>query len=207
VARILAFTDPHGDLEAVASILDLAARERPDLVVCPGDISTFGEDYEAFLDRLAGLGREVLFTPGNHDNDRAVRDILRRYPWVRNLENRRLEAAGIAVAGLPGSEPFWPDGREDAAEVRRSLDALGPRDRARPLLLLTHFPPWRSALSGLTYLTPDSGGSMTVRKIVEALEPDLLVCGHYHQDFGKTDRIGPTRLVNPGPRGALLALG
>lgn len=206
MATILAFTDPHGDLEAAAAILALAARERPDLVVCTGDVSTFGRDYEAFLDRLAGLGREILFTPGNHDSDRAVRDILQRYPWIRTLENRRVEAAGLAVAGLPGSEPFWPDGREDAEALRRSLDALGPRDRARPLLLLTHFPPWRCALSGLKHFTSDSGGSMTVRKIAEALEPDLLVCGHYHQDFGGTDVLGPTRLVNPGPRGTILTL-
>ncbi len=47
---------------------------------------------------------------------------------------------------------------------------------------------------------------MTVRKIVEALQPDLLVWGRYHQDFGKIDTLGLTLLVNPGPRGAILTL-
>lgn len=45
---------------------------------------------------------------------------------------------------------------------------------------------------------------MTVRKVVEALKPDLFICGHYHQDFGKSDQQGSTRLVNPGPNGLIL---
>lgn len=31
MARILAFTDPHGKLDAAAAILEMADREKPDL--------------------------------------------------------------------------------------------------------------------------------------------------------------------------------
>jgi Icc-related predicted phosphoesterase len=42
LVRILAFTDPHGHLEAYQNIRKLADDERPDVMVCGGDFSFFG---------------------------------------------------------------------------------------------------------------------------------------------------------------------
>jgi Icc-related predicted phosphoesterase len=77
-------------------------------------------------------------------------------------------------------------------------------DRKKPLVLLTHYPPSGTRVSGVSVLTLDSGGSRLVRRIVEALRPALVVCGHYHQDFGKEAHVGETRIVNPGPGGRIL---
>src|SRR5206468_190392 len=58
----------------VANLLDRAIREinamAPDLVVCSGDLTTFGYRQEyvqarAYLDRIAC--RDVITIPGNHD--------------------------------------------------------------------------------------------------------------------------------------------
>jgi hypothetical protein len=38
---------------------------------------------------------------------------------------------------------------------------------------------------GTSVVPPDSGRSRLVRQIVEALRPELVICGHYHQDSGK----------------------
>lgn len=205
VARILAFTDPHGERPAARAILELARREKPDLVLCAGDISVFGNGHEPFLRDLGDLGQDVLFVPGNHESPDDARQMELRFPFMKDVTFKTVEAAGVRIAGLTGADrAFWPGGRADAGMVSNAEILWGALDRAKPLVLMSHYPPFRTAISGVTYLTPDSGGSMTVRRIVEKLEPALFISGHYHQDFGKEDRLGPTRLVNPGPNGMIL---
>ena len=36
------------------------------------------------------------------------------------------------------------------------------------------------------------------------LKPDLVISGHLHETAGKEDKIGKTRLINPGPFGKIL---
>lgn len=43
VIRILAFTDTHEDRVAAKSIVALARREKPDVIVSADDVSYFGE--------------------------------------------------------------------------------------------------------------------------------------------------------------------
>jgi Icc-related predicted phosphoesterase len=41
-------------------------------------------------------------------------------------------------------------------------------------------------------------GSTAVRAFIEREQPDLVLCGHIHESRGE-DRIGRSRIVNPGP--------
>jgi Icc-related predicted phosphoesterase len=203
VTRILAFTDPHGELRSAAAILDLARRERPDLILCPGDFTYFGTRYDGFLTRLKELAQDVLYVNGNHEDASTPEKIQVWYPFMRNVEDKIVESSTVRVAGLPATGEYWPGERFDEDALNSALALLSTKG-SKPLILLSHYPPTRTAVSGTTYLTPDSGGSALVRKIVETLRPALFLCGHYHQDFGKEDKLGPTRLVNPGPDGKIL---
>lgn len=203
MTRILAFTDPHGDLGAADAIVELARRARPDLIVCAGDFTYFGTRFERFLDRLRELGTEILYVSGNHENEDSARAVECWYPFMKCVEYQVLEKAGVRVGGLPGTAEFWPG---EAADYGAVTTATGMLQHApgSPFILLSHYPPWMSKISGVSVMTPDSGGSKTVLRILDSLKPALLVCGHYHQDFRKEDRIGATRLVNPGPSGMIL---
>jgi len=206
MTRILAFTDPHGEARALEGILEQAGQSHPDLVVCAGDISLCGKDYESFVSGLGKLGQPVHFVTGNHDVPPVAADIAARFPYMRDIGDRLVEVSRLRLLGLADCEAYLPGGRVDPALLAKVLALEAPSDRTKPLVLVGHYPPWKSAISGIRFLTAESGGSRLVRSIVEALQPTLMITGHYHQDFGREDRLGPTRLVNPGPAGTLFDL-
>ena len=41
-------------------------------------------------------------------------------------------------------------------------------------------------------------GSVVVRRIIDREQPDLVLCGHIHEARA-VDKIGRTRIANPGP--------
>lgn len=212
--RVLALTDPHGDLEAAEETLSLARRRPPDIVACSGDITCFGEKGEAYLERLALLGKPIYFVRGNHETAATLLRLSSAFPFLKDV-SRRLETARdvqiVGLAGEPDVDPFGPYRRTLADEI---LGALPPVDPSRPLLLVSHYPPAGTRCDGLKrhpgkdqpidLPAGDEGGSRLVRRMAEALRPDLLVCGHYHAFFGTEARLGPTWIVNPGPRGRIL---
>lgn len=203
MTKILAFTDPHGSMASALKIIELARREQPDLIVCPGDFSYFGSRFDGFLTKLRELGQDILYVDGNHETEETRSNLQIWYPYMRNVEYRIVEASSVRIAGLPATGEYWPGEQVDLSAVRVATSRLGAQSK-KPLVLLSHYPPTRTAISGTTYMTPDSGSSALVRHIVEALQPALFFCGHYHQDFGKEDRLGTSRLINPGPDGQLI---
>ncbi len=44
-------------------------------------------------------------------------------------------------------------------------------------------------------------GSAAILEAIEAKQPPLAVCGHIHESWGQESQVGPTRIVNLGPRG------
>ena len=79
------------------------------------------------------------------------------------------------------------------------LEDAGRRGRAdRPLPAVR---PRRHLLGG------EHLGSRAILQAIEASEPSLAVCGHIHESWGAESRMGPTRIVNLGPDGALLDVG
>lgn len=207
MTRLLAFTDPHGSLVAAHQIVALARREQPDLIVCAGDYSEFGTHFDGFFSLLRELGREILYVNGNHEDESTDTRVRASYPFLRPLEGKVLELAGLRLAGLPATTEFWPGAGLDQDRLEQTLLELslappGPG----PLVVLSHFPPQGSPLTGTRFLTPDSGGSPLVRRIVERLKPALVISGHYHQDFGREADFLGGRLVNPGPEGRIITV-
>lgn len=156
-----------------------------------GDITHFGGQAEArsILDPLRARCR-VLAVAGNCDRPEVARYLeeedlhLEGHP--RCLEGIWLVGIG---AGLPfGDCPFERDEDEYAALCH----SLPLHDG---MLLVSHQPPW-----GKVCDRTRSGnvGSRSIRAWVERARPQLLLCGHIHEGKGE-ERIGPTRVVNPGP--------
>jgi len=199
--KVLAFTDPHGDVQDARTLVDLAIRERPDLIVCAGDFSLFGNNWRGLFETLCLLGRRVLLVGGNHDSDGLMATVTHEYPFLVDVAYQTVEERGVLVGGVPGYDrDFWPSRKADDDMVALARELWGRRDPPKPFVFLTHYPP-AGAVDGLSRPTPDSGGSATVAAIIRAIQPDLVVTGHYHQDFGSWERLGNVWVVNPGPSG------
>ena len=63
--RYAVFSDIHGNLEALETVLADAARHRPEAYACLGDVVGYGPDPNECVARVRSLGGDVI--AGNHD--------------------------------------------------------------------------------------------------------------------------------------------
>lgn len=49
-------------------------------------------------------------------------------------------------------------------------------------------------------------GSTSVLEVIERKRPALVICGHIHECWGNEAAIGPTPVINVGPKGRLLEI-
>lgn len=204
--KVLAFTDPHGDVQNARKVVEMAFRECPDLIVCSGDFSIFGNNWRGLFDALSRMKRRIHIIGGNHEADGLMRSLVGEYPFLVDVAYTTVEESGTLIGGIPGYDrDFWPSRKSDDDVVVMAREIWRGRDRLKPFVFLTHYPP-AGAVDGLSIPTPDAGGSATVAAVIRAIEPDLVIAGHYHQEFGSWGRIGEVWVVNPGPSGHTLRL-
>ncbi|MBS3097214.1 hypothetical protein J4209_00295 [Candidatus Woesearchaeota archaeon] len=43
-----------------------------------------------------------------------------------------------------------------------------------------------------------------IKTFILKVKPDLAISGHLHENAGKEDKIGKTKIVNPGPFGKII---
>lgn len=194
--KIIALTDIHGRVQAA----DLIANDlkSADLVILPGDLTTFGKREEAaqIVDTVRKYNPNVLAVMGNCDYPE-VEQYLNDEGLCIHRDHRRVN--GVIFAGLGGSLKCpiptlneWTE--EQVAEHLEAAVKGAPADV--PLVLVSHQP----ARNTITDLAANGGhvGSTAVREFIERRKPILCLSGHIHEAQG-TDSIGPTTLVNPGP--------
>ena len=186
---------------AVGYILDT----KPDLAVCTGDLTSSGQPGEfervkKILKPLIDSPIPLVYTPGNHD-------CYVKRPWcvkamkeaVFEVNQKRftfdemplkLELSGAEVIMLNTSRPSnllcsW--GFVDRRDSRK-IAAFCREEKGVPRILVTHYPlmedhKWlrvRHALFGQGELV----------KLVKEKKIDLVLCGHVHKHFLKTDEKG-----------------
>ena len=186
--RIYVASDIHASAHATRMIRDHLREHVPDVFVAAGDLTNFGPVSFA-RELLSGAGVPTLAVPGNCD-PRGLLAVLRDLGV--DLHGRKANVAGRTFVGLGGSKPtpFGTPFELSEREIEETLQrVMEPR-----AVLVSHPPP-----HGLvdTIRSGAHVGSVAVRRIVEAFEPPLVLCGHIHEARGIA-RLGPTTIVNPG---------
>jgi 3',5'-cyclic AMP phosphodiesterase CpdA len=116
VFRIAQFSDLHcGETYFEASLLERAIGEinelKPDVVVCSGDLTTFGFRHEyltarEYLDRIDC--DSLVVVPGNHDSRNVgyvhFEDLIGPRMWSTDVR-------GVRVVGVDSSEPDLDEGK------------------------------------------------------------------------------------------------
>ena len=189
--RALVIVDIHKSESALEKVKKLIDKQKPDLLIIAGDITTFGP--LAFAERfLAGLPEiKTLALPGNCDH-REILTVIDHSQAI-NLHGRNEKIDDILFVGLGGSNatPFNTPFELTEKEIYERLDKI----MAPGAILVLHFP-----VKGHLDEVPrgEHAGSEAALRIVQKYQPSLVISGHIHETRGvKVDDNG-VKFVNPG---------
>jgi len=76
-------------------------------------------------------------------------------------------------------------------------------DRKKKLIFVTHAPIYNTKLDDLSF---GHRGCKSTRKFIEEVQPILTLCGHFHENFKRQDKIKKTLIINPGNDGTIIEL-
>jgi Icc-related predicted phosphoesterase len=192
--KLLLFSDVHCDDRAARRLVDRSAEA--DVLVCAGDLAVMRNGLESTVDILSAITCPVVLVAGNGESNLELEEACRDWASAHVLHGSGCEIDGVSFWGVGGATPVTPFGSWsfDIAE-----------DDARPLLagcprggvLVTHSPPKGHVdLVGGEHL-----GSRAILEAIKTSKPALSVCGHIHACWTRESTVGPTRIVNAGPRG------
>ncbi len=187
--KLLVLTDLHQKTNMIPWINDLIDTERPDAVLCLGDVTDLGTTEDA-VSIISSIHGKKYVLPGNCDTwdvPQAISSI------AVNMHGRSTEILGHYMAGLGGGtiSPFNSPFELTENEIDSGLRPISKKG----MILMTHAPAF-DTLDHILNGTPV--GSHAIRKIIDDFEPILAVSGHIHEDIG-IKKIGKTICVNPGP--------
>jgi hypothetical protein len=193
--HLIAITDIHGreclGKTAAKPLCD------GDLVLIAGDITNFGgkSDAELIIKEIKAFNENILAIPGNCDQH-GVNEVLQSNQIDLHTRTRKIE--DIAFYGIGGCSktPFHTPQEYSESEIEKMLNCFQKSDDARFHVLVSHSPPAKTKVDRV--LVGLHVGSKAVRRFIEELQPDLVICGHIHEARG-IDKIGKSIIINPGP--------
>lgn len=210
MTRLFHVSDLHfgrEDRAAIRWFADLVRAERPDAVICTGDLTMRARkrEFAAAAEWLDGLGVPVTIEPGNHDlpyfNPLArLLDPYRRYRAVTAMLERPLDPPGVMIVPLKTTARFqfrnlsW--GRVSRSGLKAALERLAEKPAAAVAIVACHHPLIRTGFSGHG---ETRHGADALALIAEA-GADAVVSGHVHDAFDVAHREAGrvVRLIGAG---------
>lgn len=185
------------------------ARDRPEAIICTGDLTMRGSarEYAAAQDYLAALQAPLWLVPGNHDvpyYHHMLRRLTRPYSRFRGLDaavGGALAPEGLAIVPLKtvARAQFrlnWSKGRVSEADLDAALHGLAHHGDASLRLVACHHP----LIAEPGGKSPSTrGGARAVAALARA-GATVVLSGHVHDPFDLTiDCEGqPLRLIGAG---------
>jgi Icc-related predicted phosphoesterase len=198
--KLLCFSDLHRDQAAASSLVQAAAAV--DCVIGAGDFANRHEGLHDTLDILAAIDKPAVLVPGNGETVEALTAAAKVWKSATVLHGGGCTINGVPFWGVGGAIPVTPFGTWSYDFDEQQGQAM-LADCPSGGVLVVHSPP-------LDTVDKDSSGrirgSASIRQTVLDKRPQLVVCGHIHDDWGKQVELGPTRIINAGPRGAIIEL-
>lgn len=194
--KILAFVDIHSDLNAVRNINNLAKKEKPDVLLCAGDVSFFGNGVSLIIKEL-DIGIPLLIIPGNHETPAQIEEIEKKFPFVKNIHLKTVKKDSVVFFGCGGSGVTPNNTPYEIAETSfKNILSIFKTEYKKDykFIFVTHEPPFNTKLD----LIGNHAGSREIREFIKKYQPLYCICGHLHENEGKKDRIGKTMIINPG---------
>jgi uncharacterized protein len=201
--RILAFSDLHGNEKAIRILKKKA--KNADLIICAGDFTVFEDKILSIMRKIDGFGKPVMLVNGNHEDYGLVSEICGKLKNTKQLHKKvfRHDLFPDLVFVGHGGEGFDTKSEDFDKFIKGKEERLEKlKEDGRELVLITHQPPHKTKLDYIW----DHHGNKSYTKFIKKFQPVLAVCGHLHETQGKEDKIGKTKLINPGPKGKVVLI-
>lgn len=179
--------------------------EKVDIVLCAGDISLFGNGLNFILKKIDMFNKPILLIHGNHESERMIKKACRKFRNIVYIHKKIYKINNVAVIGYGGGGFSMADHNftKFGKTALKRIKILQDKDKDLKTILLTHAPPYKTRLDKIG---KDYCGSRSITDFIRKAKPNLVIAGHIHENFYKTDRIGKTLIINPGPGGMMIKL-
>jgi 3',5'-cyclic AMP phosphodiesterase CpdA len=194
--RIAHLSDIHFGMQNAAAVEAVAgwlARERVDLTIVSGDLTSFGAPAEfaaaaAWIETLPG---PRLVAPGNHDTPYVGLWTRFTAPFARyeavfgpaddvGWDDPALSVAAVNTARGAQLRLNWSKGAIDASQSQAALARLSSRATGALAVVVCHHP--LAEMVGGPMTARVRGGERAARRFCEA-GVDLILTGHIHAPF------------------------
>jgi len=196
--KLLAFVDMHNSLEAFNKIKQKAKKEKPDLIICAGDLTIFEHKLFDILKRLNKLNIEFLMVNGNHEDNKSIENYAKNLKNIKAMHKKIYEKDDIVFVGYGGGG-FSQKDKNFEKWSNKQLHKL----KEKKVVLITHGPPYKS---GIDKIHSEDVGNQSYKKFIDRIKPILIISGHLHENSGKHFNIKGIKYVNPGPFGEIIQI-
>jgi uncharacterized protein len=193
--KLLAFADLHGSMVLLERVVEQG--KSCDLVVCAGDLTNFESNLPKLLQKLNRINKPVLIIPGNHEGEEYLKLECKKHKHLVFLHKALFKFQDVSFVGYGGGGFSKKDAKFEGFAERVS------KHLTKKIVLITHGPPYGNKLD---FIYEEHCGNKSYTQFIKKLKPVLAVSGHLHETAGREDRLGPTKLVNPGPMGKELLI-
>ena len=196
--KILAFTDVHANMRDLNKVL-AKTKQKPELMVSCGDLSNFSDGLDAVCKKLNSAGIPILSIHGNHEGSGDMKKMYKKYENFIDIHAGTMESGDFLFFGYGGGGFSKRDKRFEkiAANVKKSLS------KGQKLIFITHMPPYKTTLDAMPH---DHVGSKSYRQFIKEVKPILVLSGHIDENAHARDKVGKSRILNPGPDGIILEI-
>jgi 3',5'-cyclic AMP phosphodiesterase CpdA len=210
--RLFHISDVHFGVEdraALDAVARAVAEERPDAVICTGDLTQRAKhsEYARAAEWFASLGVPVVLEPGNHDMPyynpwERFTDPFRRYNRLRKAVGSELASPDVVLVPLRTTVRIqrripWSDGVIKRAAIEETLARLATLEGdPRTILVTAHHPLLGPRDDGKN---PTIGGDEAFARIAAA-GAHAILSGHVHVPFDEVrTRAGHSaRMIGAG---------
>jgi hypothetical protein len=155
--------------------------------------------------RKFNLGIPFLIIPGNHETPEEIHVYSKEFKSVKDIHLKHFIIGHLFFVGCGGGgfTPHHAEFEQSEKKFSDSIKKLNLQDHKYKVVLVTHQPPYNTKLDKIYR---ELSGSKSIRKFIEKNQPAYCICGHIHENEGKSDKIGDTVIINPGPEGKIIEL-
>jgi uncharacterized protein len=195
--KILAAGDFHGDANVTKKLAEKASKEKVDLVILTGDI-TSPIDTKNLLKPFIDKEKRVVFVPGNWDSTETINFLSQLY-GIKNVGDHYVKYDDVGIFGI--GSPDWQmelDETKTFNKLKKDFEKI--KDLEKKIMVShLHAAGTKSEFSGVA-------GSSALRKAIETFQPDIFISGHIHEGEGLYEKIGKTRVFNVGKSGKIIEI-